>query len=200
LRDEVQVRPKKAAVIVWCIHRADGADLVPTVTFKDERVKMRSIVAILALLATMTFAVCCGSGEEYIYVKDVTMRLNGENATFELNYSLDTFTRLYVLALGCKYLEPELLSFLGSYRNVKLLKADINSAALQVNDAGEYNGGYYLFDSRPLGSGIKPINGRVAKFTVVYPEGQVRTFYNVTCTQSVFCRASSLNRTLKKGL
>lgn len=161
---------------------------------------MRSSLAIVALLATMIFAVCCGSGEEYIYIKDVTMRLNGENATFELNYSLDTFTRLYVLALGCKYLEPELLSFLGNYHKVKLLKADINSAALQVNDAGKYNGGYYLFDSRPLGSRIKPINGGVAKFTVVYPEGRVRTFYNVTCTQNVFCRASTLNRTLKKIL
>ncbi|NMC09898.1 MAG: hypothetical protein GYA39_02805 [Methanothrix sp.] len=159
---------------------------------------MRSILAIMALLSTTTFAVCSGSGEEYIYVKDVTMRLNGENATFELNYSLDTFTRLYVLALGCRYLEPELISFLGNYHEVKLLKADINSAALQVNDAGKYNGGYYLFDSRPLGSRTKPINVGVAKFTVVYPEGQVRTFYNVTCTQSVFCQASSLNRTTKK--
>lgn len=196
MRDEIQVSSKKAAIIVWSIHRSDGADLVPTITFKDERVKMRSIVVIVALLVTMIFAVCCGSGDEYINVKDVTMRLNGENATFELNYSLDTFTRLYVLALGCRYLEPELLSFLGSYRNVKLLKADINGAALQVKNAGKYNGGYYLFDSKPLGSRTKPLNRGVAKFTVVYPEGRVYTFYNVTCTQSVFCRASSLNRTL----
>jgi len=151
---------------------------------------MRSIVAIVALLATMTFAVCCGSGEEYIYVKDVTMRLNGENATFELNYTLDPFTRLYVLALGCRYLEPELRDFLGGYSYVKLVKADTKSATLQVVGAGKYNDGYYLFDATPFGTRDNPRKDGIARFSVIYPEGRLRTFYNVTSTQSVFSEAS----------
>jgi len=145
----------------------------------------------LAFLALIAVAVCCGSGEEYIYVKEVVMRLDGGNATFELNYSLDTFTRLYVLTLGTKHLEPELLSFLGNYTQVRLIKADMDGAAIQVRGAGKLSGDYYLFDSRPFGLRKRPCQEGVAKFTVVYPEGRTRTFYNVTSTQSVFCQARS---------
>jgi hypothetical protein len=134
----------------------------------------------------MALVVCSSEGKEYIYIKDVTMRLNGNNATFELNYSLETFTRFYVLALGCRYLELDLLSFLGNYSDVKLIKADTSSASLQVNGAGKYSKGYYLFDSRPLGSKNQPLKEGVARFSVIYPEGRTRTFYNVTSTQSVF--------------
>jgi len=158
---------------------------------------MRSIVAMLAFLGLMALMSSGSATDGYLYVKDVTMHLKGDNATFELNYSLDAFTRFYVLALGCRYLEPELLSFLGNYSSVRLLKADTDGAALQVCGAGKLNGGYYLFDSRPMGSKERPLQTGIPRFTVVYPEGRVRNYYNVTSTQSVFCRANaSLNRSM----
>lgn len=151
---------------------------------------MRSVIAILAFVGLMTLIAYGSADDDYLYVKDVTMHLKGDNATFELNYSLDTFTRFYVMALGAKYLEPELLSFLGNYSGVRLLKADMDGASLQVNGAGKLNNGYYLFDSRPLGPRDRPLKTSIPKFTVVYPEGRVRNYYNVTSTQSVFFRAS----------
>jgi hypothetical protein len=107
------------------------------------------------------------------------MTLIGGDAIFELNYTLDSFAKLYVLALGAGYIEPDIESLFKSYGDVKTLRADPNSAALLVKDAGKNSSGYYLFDSRPLG-------GRVAKFTVVYPGGLSRTFHNVTSTPNVF--------------
>jgi hypothetical protein len=155
---------------------------------------MRYIAAIFAFLAlcaiVSTIATCSAASSEYLYIKEVTMRLDGHNATFELNYTLDTFTRFYVTALGCRYLEPELISFLGGYNDVKLIKADIDSAALQVVGAGKYNSGYYLFDSMPFGTKDKPLKEGIARFSVVYPGGRVRTFYNVTSTQNVFSQAA----------
>ena len=150
---------------------------------------MRFIAAILFLLALTATAACAAAGGEYLNIEEVTMHLEGENATFELNYTLDTFTRIYVLALGCRYLEPELTSFLGGYGSAKLVKADMDSAAVQVAGAGKYNGGYYLFDSMPFGTRDKPLKEGIARFSVVYPEGRVRTFYNVTATQNVFSQA-----------
>jgi hypothetical protein len=147
---------------------------------------MRSTYAILVFLAIMTLPVSSGACNECIYIKDVTMHLKGDNATFELNYTLETFTRFYVLALGCKYLEQELISFLGNYSDVKLIKADTNGASLVVRGAGKYDRGYYLFDSRPLGSKNQPLKESIARFSVVYPQGRTRTFYNVTSTQRVF--------------
>jgi len=155
---------------------------------------MRFLAAILFLLALTllvltTTAPCAAAGGEYLNIEEVTMHLEGENATFELNYTLDTFTRIYVLALGCRYLEPELTSFLGGYGSAKLVKADMDGAAIQVEGAGKYNSGYYLFDSMPFGTRNEPLKEGIARFSVVYPEGRVRTFYNVTATQNVFSQA-----------
>lgn len=151
---------------------------------------MRPIAVLFAVLIVSALSVCSAAGSEYIDVKDVTMRLDGPNATFELNYTLDTFTRFYVSALGCRYLEPELTSFLGGYRDVTLIRADTEGATMQVADAGKYNNGYYLFESMPFGSNDKPLNKTIPSFSVVYPSGRTRTFYNVTGTQNVFSQAA----------
>lgn len=152
---------------------------------------MRCSSAILAVLFLSTIANCSAAGSECLRITDVTMRLEGDNATFELNYTLDTFTRIYVMALGCRYLEPELVSFLGGYSDVKLIEADTDGAALKVVGAGKYNSGYYIFDSVPFGSLDKPLKESIARFSVVYPEGRVRIFYNVTATQNVFSQANA---------
>lgn len=149
---------------------------------------MRLVHGVLAIITLMAF-ICEASGGEYIYIKDVTMRLNEGNATFEINYSLEMFTRLYVLALGCRFIEPDLQSILGNFSSVKVIRASPDGATLHVTGAGKYNGGYYLFDSRPLGSEDKPLKEKISKFTVVYPEGRERTFFNVTSTQNVFCES-----------
>jgi hypothetical protein len=150
---------------------------------------MRRLAAILVFLTLSAISAGSTAGSEYLGIKEVAMRLEGGNATFELNYTLDTFTRFYVTALGCRYLEPELISFLGGYSDVRLLKADIEGATLLVVGAGNYNSGYYLFDSMPFGSKDKPLKEGITRFSVVYPGGRVRTFYNVTATQNVFSQA-----------
>lgn len=150
---------------------------------------MRPIDVLFAVLIVSALSVCPAFGSEYLDITDVTMRLDGPNATFELNYTLDTFTRFYVSALGCRYLEPELTSFLGGYMDVTLIRADTEGATMLVADAGKYNNGYYLFDSMPFGSKGNPLNKTIPSFSVVYPSGRIRTFYNVTGTQNVFSRA-----------
>ena len=155
---------------------------------------MRFIVLIFAFFAFSTFAACSEDGGAYLHVTEVTMRLEGENATFDLNYTLDTFARIYIMALGCRYLEPELISFLGGYSEVELVRADIDGAALHVKGAGKYNSGYYLFDSMPFGRKEAPLREAIPSFSVVYPGGRVRTFYNVTATQNVFSEASGTLR------
>ena len=141
----------------------------------------------LALVAAMALSICASASGEYIQVKDVTMHLDKDRAVFEINYTLDTFTRLYVLALGCRHLEPDLVSFLGGYNDVKLIKADENQAALQVDGAGRSLDNCYLYSSRPFGTKDKPLKKVVEKLLVVYPEGKIDTFYNVNSTQNVFC-------------
>lgn len=149
---------------------------------------MRFVQVVMALMAVLAFTICPVVGENYLYVKEVNMRLNDSgNAVFEMNYTLETFTRLYVLALGCRYIEPGLVSLFSDFKNVTTVSANPDSATLVAQGAGKYNSGYYLFESKPLGA-------RIARLTVVYPEGRPKTFYNMTSTPNVFCMARGMAR------
>jgi hypothetical protein len=142
--------------------------------------KSHVVLALIVLLASTVCPVVC---ENYLYVKDIDMHLNEEgNAVFNMNYTLEFFTKFYVLAMGCKYIEPDLVSLFSDFDNVTTVSANPDSATLVAWGAGKYNSGYYLYESRPLGS-------KIAKLTVVYPEGQAKTFYNATSTPNVFCMA-----------
>ena len=150
---------------------------------------MRQAVIALIVLAAIALSFCGSARGDYIEVRDVTMRLDEDRATFDLNYTLDAFTRFYVLALGCRHLEPDLISFLGGYKDVKLIEVDENRASLQVDGAGKNLDNCYLFYSCPFGSKDKNLKKGVEKLSVVYPGGKVDTFYNVNSTQNVFCKA-----------
>lgn len=140
-------------------------------------------VAALFILASV-LAASTATGGEYLKIDDITMALDEDNALLQINYTLDSFASLYVLALGCRHLEPDLRGFFPSYKRIKTVSADPYRAILKVEKAGGYSNGYYLFNSIPLGY-------QVDKFTVIYPTGLSRTFYNITSTPNVF--AKSLN-------
>lgn len=125
------------------------------------------------------------AGLSYIQVKDVTMIPDGEDLRLQVNYTLEPFAKLYVLALGCRHIEPELIRLFSSYQNVKTVKAKPTTATLVVESAGTYLDGYYLYDAKPL-------SAPVSRFTVVYPEGVTRTFINVTATPSIFVEKNAL--------
>lgn len=167
---------------------------------------MRPVPGVLALAAFLVLAVGNSAAGDYIYVKEITMHLGESNATFDLNYSLEAFARLYVLALGCRYLEPDLLSLFRGCRGVKLLKADTDCAAIQVTAAGKYVKGCYVFEPNPpdardivdtkdaVVTGDAPLKVIVPRFTVIYPEGRARTFYNVSSVESVLWEAEAFFR------
>jgi hypothetical protein len=135
------------------------------------------ITLIIFLLISL---VPCVTAEAYFEINDITMTLINSDAIFKLNYTLDSFAKLYVLALGTGYIEPDLMSLFKGYNDAKIIRADPNSATMLVKRAGKSYKGYYLFDSQPLGV-------RVDKFTVIYPGGLSRSFHNITSTPNVFC-------------
>lgn len=154
---------------------------------------MRPVNGVLALVALLTVAVYSGAAGDYIYVKEITMHLAESNATFDLSYSLGTFAKLYVLALGCRYLEPDILSIFNGCGGVKLLSADTNRASVEVTKAGKYIEGRYLFN--PFSGGPKdvPLKGGIPRFTVISPEGRTCTFYNVTSVQNIVREAQAFS-------
>lgn len=146
---------------------------------------MRS--ATVVLLVLLVIFVLAGPslaerGREYIQVQEVTMSLLDGDAVFDVLFDLDPFAKLYVLALGTKYIEPELIDLFSDFDNVTVKRTEPHRAVLVSKGAGEFRSGYYLYDSRQLSQ-------EVPKLTVVYPERLSRTFYEVSATPSVFSEA-----------
>jgi hypothetical protein len=143
---------------------------------------MRSSKVIILFLFVLAGPALADRGRDYIQVQEVTMSLQDGDAVFDVKFSLDTFAKIYVLALGTKYIEPELMDLFSDFDNVTVRKSGPNMAVLVSKGAGDFRSGYYLYDSRDLGY-------QVPKLTVVYPGRLSRTFYQVSATPSVFSEA-----------
>lgn len=147
---------------------------------------MRSAKVVILLLIPLLFVLASPSlaeqGREYIQVQEVTMSLEDGDAVFDVLFDLDPLARLYVLALGSKYIEPELIDLFSDFDNVTVRRTEPQRAVLVSKGAGEFRSGYYLYDSRQL-------RHQVPKLTIVYPERLSRTFYKVSATPSVFSEA-----------
>jgi hypothetical protein len=143
---------------------------------------MRSATVVLLLLFVFAMPSSAERGREYIRVQEVTMSLEGGDASFDVKFDLDPFARIYVLALGTKYIEPELIDLFSDFDNLTVAKTDPSRAVIVSKGAGEFRSGYYLYDSKELSQ-------MVPKLTIVYPGRMVRTFYDVSATPSVFSEA-----------
>jgi len=140
------------------------------------------LVAVLVVIA-LFFLAGIGSAHDsrdYIQVHEVTMMLENGDAVFEVQFKLDRLAKLYVLTLGSKHIEQDLIDIFKDFDNVSMKKAGSSRAVLVAHGAAEKKGGYCLFDPRPLGSSVP-------KFTVKYPEGISRTYHEVSETPNVFC-------------
>lgn len=140
------------------------------------------VILILLVIFVLAGPSLAERGREYIQVREVTMSLLDGDAVFDVKFGLDPFAKLYVLALGTKYIEPELIDLFSDFDNVTVTRTEPHRAVLVSKGAGEFRSGYYLYDSRQLSQ-------EVPKLTVVYPERLSRTFYEVSATPSVFSEA-----------
>ncbi|MDF0589744.1 hypothetical protein [Candidatus Methanocrinis natronophilus] len=139
-------------------------------------------MVILFILFILSGPALADRGRDYIQVREVTMSLQDGDAVFDVRFELDAFAKIYVLALGTKYIEPELMDLFSDFDNVTVRKSGPNMAVLVSEAAGDLRSGYYLYDSRDLGK-------EIPKLTVVYPGRLSRTFYRVSATPSVFSEA-----------
>jgi hypothetical protein len=146
---------------------------------------------VVAATMLLVFLANYGLAGNFLSVKDITMNLNEGNATFQLNYTLDTFTKIYVLVLGSRYIQPDLVSMFGNFDDIKIERIDHRSATILAAKAGKYNGSYYFFDSRPLEIDDSILQNTIGKFRVIYPGEPNQTFYNISSTPEIFYRAGN---------
>ena len=114
-----------------------------------------------------------------IHVTQLEIVFNGTNATATVDYDLNFFTQLYIFFFGNRNLDPLLNDFLYGFEEFQIDSIQGTTATAQLTNVSRYTGSIYLHDSRPFSSPVDEL-------IYVYPEGEIRSYKNVTATRNTF--------------
>jgi hypothetical protein len=145
---------------------------------------MRSIIhiliAFLLVITTISLPVTATTEDtEYIHYKQMTMKFSGTNATITIYFKLDAFAEAYTLLMGSHNLEGDIRNMFSDFGEVTISEIGKNYAILSVSNVSNFSDGYYLHDSRKLGS-------RVDLLILVYPSGATKQIVNAESTSNIF--------------
>jgi hypothetical protein len=145
---------------------------------------MRTAIILVIGLLLLVLPFTDGKPEKhFLDITSLTINFDKADATFTVNYDLGELTRLYILLLGSKDLEPKIYSVFSNF-DYKIVKMDQDRAVLRVTNISRFEKGYYLHDSRiKFGETIGTVN-------IYFPDDPVpRDFYNINSTPVVFYRS-----------
>jgi hypothetical protein len=120
---------------------------------------MKNFVAILFIILIFLSLIPFTQGnpeKRSLDITSLTITFDRTDAIFTANYDLDTFPRMYILLFGSKNIEPKINSIFSNF-NYQIIKMDQDKAILRVKDISRVIPGYYLHDSRKIGSTIDKI-------------------------------------------
>jgi hypothetical protein len=131
------------------------------------------VVALMLLSALIPPAIA--EGEErysYIAVRDITVRLENEDAFVTMNYTVDGGIRLLVLLLGKSDLKQKALNIL-NFNDTEVRYLDLDRIEVRVNNVSDdYGRGSYWFPAHRFGVVVPSI-------TIITPQ-DVRYYENVS--------------------
>ncbi len=146
----------------------------------------RIILLITGLLLSSIFLTVGTASAEpprYLQVRSITMTLEGQDATFNIEYELDFIARMYVLFLGTGSIEPAIYDIFNDFDNIEVLSVREDSAVVKVRNVSyqdpEQGENMFFHDSHDLGT-------TVDTFILVFPSGVKRTFFDVSTTPNTF--------------
>jgi hypothetical protein len=119
---------------------------------------MKNFVALLFIvLIFVSLPFTQGTAEKpSLDITSLTITFDRTDAIFTANYDLGTFPKMYILLFGSKNIEPKINSIFSNF-NYQIIKMDQDKVILKVKDISRVIPGYYLHDSRKIGSTIDKI-------------------------------------------
>ncbi len=132
-------------------------------------------VGVVLMLAAALVAPAVAVGEErygYITVKDVTIRLENENAVVTMNYTIDGGIAFLVFLLGKADLRQKTLDIL-NFNDTRVQYLDLERAEVRVNNVSDnYGQGSYWFPAHRFGVVVPSL-------TIITPQ-DVRRYENIS--------------------
>ncbi|MGM0772005.1 MAG: hypothetical protein ACQESU_10455 [Halobacteriota archaeon] len=144
--------------------------------------KVLSFLVLLLVLSSASVTALAQENDEntdFMHFDRMVMRFEETDAYVTINYDLDTFARMYVLAFGTRHLESSFEDIFSEYEEAEIIEIGYNNAAIRLKNVSRSSGNYYLHDSQGLGTNIKSLQ-------VIYPGGASKTLTSVTGTPNIF--------------
>lgn len=144
--------------------------------------KVLSFLLLLLVLSSASLTALAQENDEntdFMHFDRMVMRFEETDAYVTINYDLDTFARMYVLAFGTRHLESSFEGIFSEYEEAEIVEIGYDNVAISLKNVSRSSGDYYLHDSRDLGTDIDSLQ-------VIYPGGTSKTLTSVTETPNIF--------------
>ncbi len=121
------------------------------------------------------------SSNHTLEIKSLTIYFDKTNATFIVNYDMGTIPKMYILLFGSKSIEPTINDIFSNF-DYDIVKMNEDQTILKVKNISRLENGYYLHDSRKLGTSINSI------FVSTPDSPRIKEYSNLNATPNTFYR------------
>ena len=122
------------------------------------------------------------SANHTLEITSLTINFDKTNATFIVNYDLGKIPKMYILLFGSKSIEPKINDIFSNF-NYDIVKMNQDQTILNVKNISRLENGYYLHDSRKLGTSIRSI------IVSTHDSPRIKEFSNLNATPNTFYRS-----------
>ncbi|MGB3908439.1 MAG: hypothetical protein WBL02_08430 [Methanomethylovorans sp.] len=141
---------------------------------------IHKLIALIFVMSLVSLPVAATTEDpQYVHYKRMTMKFSGNNATVSLSFELDAFVQAYTLLMGSYNLEGDIRKMFYDFDEVTVSEIGKDYAVLRIGNVSHSSNGYYLHDSRKLGSNVSVL-------IMVYPSGATKQKSNAKETLNIF--------------
>lgn len=116
---------------------------------------------------------------EYLHIKEMSLRFDGDDATATIYFDLDLFGDIYIFAFGSRHLEPELAKVFSDFDDFQVRELGRDNAVIFLNNVSRKSDEFYLFTEKELGLGVEDL-------VIIYPSGPSKSLSNVRVIPNLF--------------
>ncbi len=143
---------------------------------------MKKVILVLCIVLVSLFPLSQGDQGRPFDITSLTINFDKTDAVFTANYDLGAMPRMYVLLFGGKSIEPKVKAVFSNF-DYEIIKMDQDKAILRVKNVSRLEKGFYLHDSRKLGSSVNTM-------LIYTPDSpQTREYSNMNSTPNTFYRS-----------
>ncbi|MDD5614744.1 MAG: hypothetical protein PHH85_00920 [Candidatus Methanoperedens sp.] len=142
-----------------------------------------TIAALLIIIFVLIIPFSVGASEKRsLVITSLTINFEKTDATFTVNYDLGGLSKIFVLLMGSKNLEPRITSMFSEF-DYEIVKMDQEKAVLRVKNVSWLDKGYYFHDSIKFGEYIDTV------YVYTSDSPRPKEYSHINSTQPTFYRS-----------